>query len=111
MLQSFLSFNRFPIVDFTLSKLCRYPVSGRGYKKTMMSALTIQHLSHMFCSCVSFADFSDFKNKVNHPSEADNLKRVLFLLLRFPLLDFARACNTLKKSVSYGFWRVMFLFL
>ena len=68
-----------------------------------MSALTIQHLSHLFCSCVNFTDFSDFIYKVDHPSEADDLKRVLCFTFSFRNFALLALATRLKKSVSYGF--------
>ena len=73
------------------------------------SVLTTQHLSHMFCTCVNFVDFSDFVYKVNHPSEADDLKRVLCSTFASRNLTLLALATRFKKSVSYGFCRVMFL--
>ena len=61
----------------------RYTASGRGNKKTMMSALQCSTCRSVFCSCVSFADFSDFIYEVEHPSEADDQKRVLSFTVAF----------------------------
>ena len=62
------------------------------------------------CPCFSFVDFSDFVYKVDHPSQADDLKRVSCFALASRNLTLLALATRLKKSVSYGFRRVMFLF-
>ena len=64
--------------------LCHDLVVGALYSKVKQSLGSV---------CVSLTDFSGFICEVEHPSEADDQKRVF----SFPF-DFTRTCNTHKEK-------------
>ena len=74
--------------------LCHDLVVGTLYSEVKQSLGSV---------CVSLADSLGFFCEVDHPSDADDQKRVFSLLLLLCNLTLLTLTTRLKKSVSYGF--------